>query len=484
MMGEQRELKVIPLVDSFVGQVTSAVNDDTAACWSAVRYNANNPWYVNTSNGNVNNNNSYNRYSLLPCPLSSVELLFSMMLDAEVSCYKNKHSSLEACRIHYHLSELYKYAEAVYNEGLSVGRCKCFVLDYPVYREVFCAQYFDRIMHHMIAPLMSHIADVIHDKVGDISHGNRIGHSAFTAAMSIQDKLRKITNGWTEKAWVATRDYSGFFMSIPRKMAADVFRKYAGMILGLNDTVNSYLVDVVCLYLMTDPTKDCIRLSPISKWSYVPENKSLFTSNPGHGLPIGNFPSQIMANLYRAVVDYFVNRINGVECVVFVDDRMLCSRNQDTLKEAISLTENRSNECGLVTNKRKCYMQQVDKGVKFCGYVIKCDRIYISNRVVKAAMRLLRLYDGCTDIQSEAKLAQRINSYIGLMSRTRSMKIQKKIMNDVISKHKTLYFVSRNNHLVCRQKKKYTPLYTSIMNIEIFKHGVHWIQSYYKNMPM
>ena len=45
----------------------------SAACWSAVRSSARNPWCVAASNGNVYNlYNSFNRYSLLPCPLSSV----------------------------------------------------------------------------------------------------------------------------------------------------------------------------------------------------------------------------------------------------------------------------------------------------------------------------------------------------------------------------------------------------------------------------
>lgn len=42
MMSEQRKIKVFPLVEAFRRQVTSAENDRTANCWSAVRYNATN----------------------------------------------------------------------------------------------------------------------------------------------------------------------------------------------------------------------------------------------------------------------------------------------------------------------------------------------------------------------------------------------------------------------------------------------------------
>ncbi len=484
MMGEQRLSKVIPLVELFIRQVTSAENDGNSNCWSAVRNNAVSACYVNMQTGNVTNAATYYRYVVLPCPLASAELLFSMLLDAEKSCFKNKHQSLTACRVHFHLSELYRYARHIYENGLSVGRSKCFVLDYPVYREIFCAMYFDRIVHHMIAPLMTQVAEVMHRRHGNVSHGNRIGHSAFTAALSVQEKLRKVTENWTRCAWVATRDYSGFFMSIPRKRAAEDFRRYAAMVVDAKEPTTAFLIDVVCHYLMSEPTCDCIMLSPKSMWENVAPNKSLFHAKEYHGLPIGNFPSQLMANLYRTEIDKAITDMEGVEHVVFVDDRMTCARSLDTLKNALAETERMSLEYGLATNQKKHYMQQADKGVKFCGYVIKCDRIYISNRVVRAARRLVEVYASKTDSKSEAELARRLNSYLGIMSHTRSFNIQKHIMNDVLTTHKTLYFFKRGEHIVCAQKRKYMPKYSAIQNIRQFKYETHRLQARANNKRM
>jgi hypothetical protein len=477
MMSEQRKIKVIPLVEAFRRQVTSAENDRTANCWSAVRYNATNGWYVNTSNGNCNNNNSYNRYTLLPCPLASAELLFSMLLDAEASCFKNKHQSLTACRVHYHLSELYGYARYIFENGLVVGRSKCFVLDYPILREIFCAFYFDRIMHHLIAPLMTHVAEIMHRRSGGVSHGNRTGHSAFTAALAVQEALRKMTNNWTEKGWVATRDYSGFFMSISRAHAASEFRKYATQVVDVTDKVTAFLTDVVCHYLMADPTVGCVMMSPPSRMDMVPRNKSIRYSRPGFGMPIGNFPSQIIANLFRVGIDMYVTAMEGVWHVVFVDDRMTCAKSQDVLKKALVETEKKSEEYGLITNNSKRYMQQADKGVKFCGYVIKCDRIYISNRVVRAAHRLIDEYALMTDDASEAKLACRLNSYLGIMSHTRSYNIQKDIIDRTLPAHKTLCFVRKAGHFVCRQTTEHTAKFKAIQNIRNFKNETHRLQA-------
>lgn len=459
MMRELEIKKVIPLVEEFL-QVTSAEDDD-GVLWSAIRYNANNAWYVNTNNGNVNNNNSYNRYGCVPCP--SVDFLFPKLLEAEEACYKNKHHSLTAARVHYHLSELFGYTRYICEHGLRVGRSKCFVLDYPVPREIFWAQYFDRNIHHLIAPFMTDIAEKQHQACGNVSHGNRTGHSAFTAAVAVQKALRKVTDGWTKKAWVASQDYSGFFMSIPRQLAAEKFRK-------LTESYNEpFLTDVVCLYIQAEPTGGCIKLSPESAWRMVAPNKSLFSAKPNHGLPIGNFPSQIEANLYRTEVDAAIAKIEGVEQVVFVDDRMLCSSDKDLLKRALEVAEHESAKLGLAVNRRKRYFQPADKGIKFCGYVIKCDRIYISNRVVHACRYMVSLYDGTNSAKEEAEIARRINSYFGLMSHARSYNIQKKIASRVLELHKTLCFVRRRSHLVCQQKRRFTPKYQSIQNINGFK---------------
>ena len=464
MMSEldYRIRKVIPLVDEFL-QATSVVDDDGGNLWSAVRYNANNAWYVNTTNGNVNNNNAYNRYGCVPCP--SVDFLFPKMLEAEESCYRNKHHSLIAARVHYHLSELFAYTKFICDNGLMVGRSKCFTLDYPVPREIFCAQYYDRNMHHLVAPLMTDIAEKEHLKCGSVSHGNRTGRSAFTAALAVQDALRKVTDNWTKEAWLATQDYSGFFMSIPRQKAADMFRELA-------EPYNEpFLTDVACLYIMSDPTIGCIRLSPEAAWRNVAQNKSLFTSRPGHGLPIGNFPSQIIANLYRTPVDAAIAKIDGVGQVVFVDDRMMCSADKDLLKCALAVAEKESEKLGLTVSKTKRYFQKADKGVKFCGYVIKCDRIYISNRVVNACKYMVSCYDGMTTPKEESELSRQINSYFGLMAHARSYNIQKSIADKVLGAHKTLGFVRRHGQLVCYQKRVFTSVYKSLQTIKNFKYN-------------
>ena len=106
--------------------------------------------------------------------------------------------------------------------------------------------------------------------------------------------------------------------------------------------------------------------------------------------------------------------------------------------------------------------------MKFCGYVIKCDRIYISNRVVSACFKTIREYDDINDAKNELALLKSINSYLGFLCKTRSFNIQRKMENYVVEKHNTLYFVNKSGRLICKQKPESNQKLRSLNNIEIF----------------
>ena len=204
-------------------QAMSNNGEGNGNAWSCVRNNGNNAWYVNLGNGNCNNNNTSNRLSVWP--VSEFDII-EQWLEAERECYKNKHSSFEAAMYHYHLSEIYKLIERI-QTGYKPTTSICFVLDYPVYREVFAANYTDRIVHHYIAPMINQVAEAVHQENGDVSHGNRIGHSASTAVRQIYDNVKVMSEGYTRTCYVATMDVSGFFMSIDKEVAYRVFEYYA-----------------------------------------------------------------------------------------------------------------------------------------------------------------------------------------------------------------------------------------------------------------
>ena len=434
--------------------------EESGNAWSCVRNNGNNAWYVNLGNGNCNNNNTNNRYSVFPC--SEFDIKCDDLLEAESECYKNKHASLEAASFHFNLSRIYELINRIEN-GYQPQTSICFVLDYPVYREVFAANYTDRIVHHYVAPMLGEICEKVHEANGDVSHGNRIGHSASTAIGQIQRNIRDVTDGYTKKAFVATMDISGFFMSIDKETAYSILRKYADMYYDKPDKEEK--LSLLHTLIQHNPATDCERRSDIKMWEKVPPNKSLFGLTPDKGLPIGNFYSQLLANLVMAEADEEMIK-TGVKYTRFVDDICVVAETASEIMNARKVFIKTAERLKLKVHPDKFYIQPASHGVKFCGKVVKLNRIYISNRTVHALHTAIEEYSRTPSYSNAVHVMQSINSYFGLMKGTASFNIKKQMAKKVLKTFsKWLYFQNKNGRFICAMKRKYKPNKKSYINL-------------------
>lgn len=204
-------------------------------------------------------------------------------------------------------------------------------------------------------------------------------------------------------------------------------------------------------------------------WKYVPSRKSLFGTGEDKGLPIGNFYSQLIANLVMALVDERMKDIQHVRYTRFVDDMCFIAR---TTKEVLEVREMLFDFLGdlkLTLHRDKFYIQPYWHGVKFCGKVVKCNRIYISNRTVGAITEKIRVASYNPNQQTAGHLMQSINSYFGLMKDTASFSIRKRIMNQVLDAFSEwLYFIKKGGVYICRMKARYNPVKTSIVDAKKF----------------
>lgn len=436
--------------------------------WSCVRNNGNNAWYVNVGSGKLNTNLTSNTSSVVPA--SDLSEKVSSWIKAESDCYKNKHSSLEAASFHFNLSRIYDLIHRI-EKGYTPQTSICFVLDYPVYREVFAANYTDRIVHHYVAPMLGEICEKVHEANGDVSHGNRIGHSASTAIQQIQRNIRDVTQGYKKKAYVATMDISGFFMSIDKDTAYRILRKYADMYYNKPDKEEK--LSLLHILIQHNPATDCERRSDIRMWEKVPPNKSLFGLTPDKGLPIGNFYSQLLANLVMAEADAEMIK-TGVKYTRFVDDVCVVAETSSHIIEARKVFIRITNQLKLKVHPDKFYIQPASHGVKFCGKVVKQNRIYISNRTVHALHAAIEEYSRMPSYDSAVHVMQSINSYFGLMKGTASFNIRKRIMDMTLKNFSEwLYFIKKGESYICRLKVKYNPIKTSIRGAKRFviKHN-------------
>lgn len=219
--------------------------------------------------------------------------------EAYRDCCKHK-GSTESCMEYTtkYIAENYLLYKELNSMTYTIGESKAFCVTKPVLREVFCAKFRDRIVHHLLA---LKFGDILDGELTDRAYACRKGKGTDYGIDDVRVQIERVTDGYRREAWVLKCDLQGFFMSIDRMLLyrlleRTIRERYDG------DDIEWWLW-LWKLVVLHDPTKNCIKVGDLNLWSRLPKNKSLFTCGEGKGLPIGNLPSQLLANLLLADFD-------------------------------------------------------------------------------------------------------------------------------------------------------------------------------------
>lgn len=369
-----------------------------------------------------------------------LEDIFTAYFDAR----KGKRNSVNQLRFELNLEEnLIALYREVKERRYQVGRSICFMVDYPVKREVFAADFRDRIVHHL---LFNHISPIFERTFINDCYSCRKGKGTLYGIKRLDKHIRSCSHNYTRDCYVLKLDLQGYFMNINRQVLFDSVRGtldkygYLEMPSGIHweDSEEKELADYLLpLIIFNDPTQNCVRRGDISDWEGLPPSKSLFHSPPGHGLPIGNLTSQLFSNIYLTPFDHYVKRTLGIKYYGrYVDDFFLMHEDREVLKALIpKLRDYLWNTMNVRLHPKKIVLQHYSKGVEFLGAVVKPGRIYIQNRAKrKFASEMYYWEKGLGDNKAPPDcrflLAMRasVNSYLGIMQHFRSYNIKKEVI--------------------------------------------------------
>jgi retron-type reverse transcriptase len=99
------------------------------------------------------------------------------------------------------------------------GRSICFVTDGPKPREVFAADFRDRIVHHL---LVSRLERVFGPTFSYDSYACRSGKGVLAASDRLMEFLRRVTANGQRRAWALKLDVASFFPSIDKQTLYEV----------------------------------------------------------------------------------------------------------------------------------------------------------------------------------------------------------------------------------------------------------------------
>jgi len=360
--------------------------------------------------------------------------LFQAYYDARKN-KRNTHSAL-SFEMHYE-RELFRLCDEILNRSYSPRPSICFIVNKPVKREVFAADFRDRIIHHLIYNYIFHVFEnrFIHD-----SYCCRVGKGTHYGIKRLEHFIRSCSENYHRDCYILKIDISGYFMSIDRSLLYEKLKFSILKNFGIIDGDIGLVLYLIHKTIFNNPINGCIMKCGRSKWNDLPRSKSLFYSEKDKGLPIGNLTSQLFANIYLDEFDHFMKGVLKLKYYGrYVDDIVMVHHDRDYLKTMIPIArEYLKLHLMLQLHPRKIYLQHYTKGVVFLGAIIKPHRIYITNRTkgnfytaIKRQNEIVKYHEP-TKEERENFLSS-LNSYLGIMKHYSTYELRKEMIFKLLS---------------------------------------------------
>jgi RNA-directed DNA polymerase len=359
------------------------------------------------------------------------EIDVEQLFEAYLSCRKTKRYTQNALKFEVdYEANLFQLREEIESGSYSPGRSIAFIVNKPVKREIFAADFRDRVVHHWLINKLNPLFEKVFIKD---SYACRIGKGTHYGVKRADSFIKACSENYTKDSYVLKLDILGFFMHINRKLLYTMLKKFIHQYYTQQD--KALVLEITQKIIFNQPTQNCIIKGNKKDWEGLPKNKSLFHSPPDCGLPIGNLTSQVFANFYMHQFDTFVTKQLGLKYYGrYVDDFVIVHPDKDYLKSLIpQLSDFLLLNLQLTLHPKKIYLQHYSKGVKFLGTVIKPNRIYIANRTKGNFYNAIEkqnkvIQDHKPTKEEKVAFLNSMNSYLGIMKHYKSYKLRKKMI--------------------------------------------------------
>ena len=335
----------------------------------------------------------------------------SNIFKAYIDCRRRKRSTVNAQKFERNLcTNIVSLTKSLASGNYEPGKSICFVVRNPKPREVFAADFKDRIVHHLVVRFLEkHWEKVfIHD-----SYACRKNKGTLAAVERVAHNMRSITQNGKKRAYFMQLDVKNFFMSIDReilwKLLEKGLKKQLGIRKNAENSIQMTIFDldsaekernyeqiskILHTLLFHEPTKDYINKSTKREWSWVPPEKSLFNAGDGKGLPIGNLTSQFFANVYLNELDQFIKHVLKIKYYVrYVDDFVIMHEDREQLRVWLCKIKKFLAEKLKVTLKNEVKVAPLSNGINFLGYVQHIFYRLVRRRVVNNFRNKLREWE-------------------------------------------------------------------------------------------
>jgi RNA-directed DNA polymerase len=152
------------------------------------------------------------------------EIDVEQLFEAYLSCRKTKRYTQNALKFEVDYEEnLFQLKEEIESGNYYPGRSIAFIVNKPVKREIFAADFRDRVVHHWHINKLNPILEktFIQD-----SYACRIGMGTHYGVKRADAFIKSCSDNYTQNCYILKLDVQGFFMHINRKLLFNFMEKF------------------------------------------------------------------------------------------------------------------------------------------------------------------------------------------------------------------------------------------------------------------
>ena len=281
-------------------------------------------------------------------------LTYEKLLKAHLDARKGKGSRKEIILFNLKQEDYIKYLlEKLENKTYKHGGYTVFYVTEPKLRKIEKSKYMDRIVHRWLVDNI--LKPYFIPRFIQTTYACIEGRGMHKACLDMQEMMKHCTRIWNNY-YILKMDIAKYFDNIDKKILLDILEK------RIKDKDVMWLI-----------------------------NEILYANKREKGLEIGNYTSQMFANIYLNEYDWYVKRNLHIKYFSrYMDDSILLVK---TKKEAIQALENikrfLKENLNLELNS-KTQIFKSSQGVNYCGYKINEYRLKIRDKGKKKLKKKIK----------------------------------------------------------------------------------------------
>ena len=361
---------------------------------------------------------------------------------------KNKRNTHNQLRFEMYQEEgLMQLAKDIYQRKYTPKPCIAFIIHKPVMREIFAADFTDRIVHHL---LYRCIYPIIDRKLINDTYSCRVGKGTLYGINRVEHFIRSCSENYIKPTFILKLDVQAYFMNMQHQI---IYDKVVAMLpqqkqnyLGISTNTVLYLLRQT---IFNAVAQNCRIKGSRSDWNGLPASKSLFHYPANTGLPIGNLTSQVFGNVYLNDFDHFVKRTLKIKHYGrYVDDMIFVHNDKDYLLQIIPQIQAEMGKVGLSVHPNKIVLVDAKEGIPFLGHIIKPYRNLVSNRTknnfYQAIQRINQIMADVSLIEWKqlCDIRATLNSYLGIMQHANTFNLRKAMLGKLNKRFNNFFYMS------------------------------------------